>query len=51
MLINFFGKILFPRQAEWQRRKQMKIMLYVVLASLVFGAIIAGIMLYLAKKR
>jgi hypothetical protein len=45
MPIKFLGKVLFPRQAPWQRRQKTKIMLLVILAAIFFAAIVVGIML------
>jgi hypothetical protein len=51
MPIDFFTRRLFPRQADWQRRKQIKTMIYVIAISLVIGSALAGFILYEAYKR
>jgi hypothetical protein len=51
MLIDFLGRILLPRRPDWLRRKQIKTMFCVVVASLIWGALLAGFMLYQASKR
>ncbi len=51
MLTAILGKILFPRQPDWQRQKQIKTMFSVVLTSLIFASLVAGLMLYAAYKR
>jgi hypothetical protein len=45
MPMNFLSKLLFPRLAPWQRKRQIKMMLWVVLATVLFAASIAAIML------
>ena len=51
MPINFLGKILFPRQADWQRKKQMQTMVAVLVTSVLFAAIVAGLMFFAANKK
>jgi len=40
MVFDILGKIFFPHQQEWQRRRNAKIMIYVVVASLVCGLLL-----------
>ena len=51
MPLNLLGKALFPRHAEWQRKKQIKTILWVILAALVFAVAVATIMLFQNSKR
>jgi hypothetical protein len=51
MLIDLLGKILLPKQPDWQRRKHIITFFYVLAASLCFASIMAGFMLYAANKR
>ena len=51
MPLNLFGKVLFPRRAEWQRKKQIKIILWVILAALIFAVAVAAVMLFQNSKR
>jgi hypothetical protein len=50
MPINFLAKKLFPREADWQRKKQFKTIFWVVIASVIFGVIVGGFMLFAAYK-
>jgi hypothetical protein len=49
--MNFLGKILFPLQADWQRKKQMKVMLWSILAAVLLAAFMAALMLFVNSKR
>ena len=51
MPLNFLGKVLFPREAEWQRKKQTRIILWVVLTAVVFAVAVAAIMLAQNSRR
>jgi flagellar basal body-associated protein FliL len=51
MPINFLGKLLFPRLAPWQRKRQIKIMLWVILATVIFAASVAAIMLFQNSRK
>jgi flagellar basal body-associated protein FliL len=51
MPIKFLGKVLFPRLAPWQRKKQTKTILLVVLVALIFAAVIVAIMLFQNSRR
>jgi hypothetical protein len=44
MPFNFIGKVLFPSLQPWQRRRQLKTMLYVLFGALVFAALVGGVM-------
>jgi hypothetical protein len=46
MPLNYLGKILFPAQADWERKKQMKIMLWVVLVAVLLAAIMGALILF-----
>jgi hypothetical protein len=50
MSIKLLGDLLFPRLAPWQRRKQAKILIGVVAASLIFGAVVLAIILVVNQK-
>jgi hypothetical protein len=41
---DLLGRLLFPRQQGWERRKGAKAMLFTVVFSLVFGLIVAEVM-------
>jgi hypothetical protein len=51
MPLNFLGKMLFPREAEWQRKKQTKIILWVSLTAVVFAAGVVALMLFQNSRR
>ncbi len=51
MPFNFLSKVLFPRLAPWQRKKQTKIMLWVLLATVILTACVVAIMLFQNSKR
>lgn len=42
--------MLFPAQADWERKRQMKIMLWVVLAAILFAAIVGALILFKNPK-
>jgi hypothetical protein len=44
--MDFIGKMLFPRQAEWERERNLKMTLWVVLFAVIFATIVAGLILY-----
>ena len=50
-LFNLIGKIFFPRQQDWERSRNAKIMLSVVAVSLVFGVIIWKLMKLMNRVR
>lgn len=51
MPLNFLGKLLFPRQADWQRKKQAKIMFWVLVAAVIFGVGVAAVIFIENSKR
>ncbi len=51
MPMNFLGKVLFPRLAPWQRKKQTKIMLLVLFATIMLAICIVAIMFFQNSKR
>ena len=51
MPMNFLGKVLFPKLAPWQRKRQARIIVRVVLAAVVFAAIVVAIMLFQNSRR
>jgi len=51
MPINLLSKILFPRHADWQRRKFMRLALWVVAVTVCFAAVVAALMLLANSKR
>jgi hypothetical protein len=51
MPLKRLSKLLYPDPADWQRRKQFKTMVLVVLATLFLGCFIAGLVLFLAYKK
>ena len=48
-LFDFIGKVVFPRQQEWERRRNVQIMLSVVAVSLLMGIILWKMMKYMNK--
>ena len=48
--MNFLGKILFPRHAEWERKKYMKMTIWVVLVAVIFASIVGAIMFFVGSK-
>jgi hypothetical protein len=51
MPIKFLGKVLFPHLAPWQRTRQAKIMVAVILITVVLAAIIVAIMFFQNGRR
>ena len=51
MPMNFLGKVFFPRLAPWQRKKQAKIMLWVLFATGMLAICIVTIMFFQNSKR
>ena len=45
MIIDFLGKIFFPRLQPWQRRREVKTFLTAVLVGLIFAGIAAALIL------
>lgn len=50
MFLEFIGKLFFPHQQDWQRRRNARIMSYVVAVALVCGLALMA-MLYLMSAR
>jgi len=48
--MNFLGKILFSRHAEWQREKYMNMTIWVVAVAFSLAAIVAALMLMKNSK-
>jgi len=46
MLLIVLGKILFPRHAEWERKRYVQMTIGVVAVAIILGAIIGGIIFY-----
>ncbi len=51
MPMNYLGKVLFPRQAQWQRKRQLKIMIWVIMVSVVFAVTVGAIILLQNSRR
>jgi flagellar basal body-associated protein FliL len=49
--LKILGKVLFPREAEWQRKKQIGIILWVILTALVFAVAVAAVMMLQNSRR
>jgi len=45
MPYNVLGKLLFPRLQPWERRRRMKVIFAVLLASVILGGTV-GMMIY-----
>lgn len=44
MFYEFVGKIFFSRQPDWERQRNAKVMTWVVVVALVFGAALVGML-------
>ena len=51
MPMKFLGKLMFPKLAPWQRTRQAKIMVWVILAAVVFAVVVVAIMLLQNTRR
>jgi flagellar basal body-associated protein FliL len=51
MAFRFLKNLLFPEQAEWQQRKQMKIILWVAVVALICAAIMGALMLFFNSQK
>jgi hypothetical protein len=51
MPLKFLGKILFPRHADWHRRKQMKNLIAAIVVGLIVAAAVAAVILYENSKK
>ena len=51
MPLKLLGKVLFPNEAEWQRKKQTRIILWVILTAVIFAVAVAAIMLVQNSRR
>jgi len=49
-LFKLIGKLFFPNQQEWKRRRSAKIMLAVVVVSLLVGIFLWKAMIYMNSK-
>ena len=45
MLLNFFGRIFFPRLQPWERRRKLKMLVGTILTACFFAACV-GVMIY-----
>ena len=50
MPINYLGKLLFPRQPEWQRRHQMKQLIIAMVVAIVLAGLIVTVMFLLNRR-
>jgi hypothetical protein len=50
MPMNFIGKVLFPHHTDWERKRNMKITVWVVLVAVLFGIIVGAVMLFVGSK-
>ena len=46
MPMNFLGKVLFSHLPRWKRKQQAIILVWVILAAVIFAVAVAAIMLY-----
>ena len=51
MPMKFLGKVLFPRLAPWQRKRQTKIIMVAILTAVIFAALVVVIMLFENSQR
>lgn len=51
MPVKFLGRLLFPRLPDWQARRQARHLLAATAVALMFGAIVAALILYQGFKR
>lgn len=51
MLLNFFGKLIFPRQAPWQQRRQLINLIASILVATVVGGVVVALMLFVNGKK
>ena len=51
MLLNFFGKLLFPRQAPWQQRRQLINMIASILVAMLVGGGVVAVMLFVNARK
>jgi len=51
MLLNFFGKMLFPRQAPWQQRKQIVNLIATICVAMLAAAFLVAVMLFINSKK
>jgi sterol desaturase/sphingolipid hydroxylase (fatty acid hydroxylase superfamily) len=49
-MLNFFGKIFFPRSQRWKQRRQVRILLWAVACGVIVG-IVAVVVMLLSNKR
>ena len=51
MPMKFLGKVMFPHLAPWQRTRQAKIMVWVIVTTVVLAAVIVVIMFFQNGRR
>jgi hypothetical protein len=49
--MNYLGKLLFPRLPAWQAKRQARQLFAAFSVSVIFGLIIAAVILYTNHKR
>jgi len=48
--VNFLGKILFPHHAEWERKKYIKLTIWVVSVAVIFSSIVGAVMYFVSSR-
>jgi len=51
MMLNFFGRLLFPHQAPWQQRQQLINIIAAVCVALVVAGIVVGLMFFVNARK
>jgi hypothetical protein len=50
MPLKYLGKLLFPRQPEWQRRHQMNLLVVATVVAIVLAGLIVAVMFLLNRR-
>ena len=51
MMLNFFGRLLFPHQAPWQQRQQLINIIAAVCVALIMAGIVVGLMFFVNGRK
>jgi flagellar basal body-associated protein FliL len=51
MILDFFGKLLFPRQAPWQQRKQLVNLIATICVATLAAGMLVAMMLFINSKK
>ena len=51
MLLDFIGKLLFPRRAPWDQRRELNHLMAAISVALLMGGVVVLLMFFVNAKR